>query len=378
LPAPFLSRGLGYPDHISFFRPRRDSIKISHNQKRRKTQTWRRKSARSLLSSAGNPASVDELLLLPGFFLREGRNKGSGKGPKLFQALPVPATIEDRRGGRGTLPKHVQTPVTSVIKDALRSCTRVHDMLWLGCATLNTPGCGHAIAWKAHPQLGRQISRALRAVVNTLLPFLIQLADNDVESVLVSNELEQAGRTGGLPTVFRCCRDLHATNPNLLYLLLRHVPGAFALDMLVLFHRILSCYSRAVDLGFGSKLRNEARISKFRIVRLVSCGISEVNLSDWIPLLMLCQRLVLADSKLDRSTLTKLRGYLQQGSAGWFGFIEGWLRLFLSRKKQRPRVKRVKQQNQGAEGQKIPRSGRTTQYGISRSGGWSGVKKSKE
>ena len=31
-PAPFLSRGLGYPDHISFFRPRRDSIKTRLNQ----------------------------------------------------------------------------------------------------------------------------------------------------------------------------------------------------------------------------------------------------------------------------------------------------------------------------------------------------------
>ena len=31
-PAPFISRGLGYPDHISFFWPRRDSIKTRHNQ----------------------------------------------------------------------------------------------------------------------------------------------------------------------------------------------------------------------------------------------------------------------------------------------------------------------------------------------------------
>jgi hypothetical protein len=106
-------------------------------------------------------------------------------------------------------------------------------------------------------ELERQIWRALRAVVNTVLPFLVQLADNDVESVLVSNELEHAGKTGGVATVFRCCRDLHATNPHLLYLLLWRVPSAFALDMRVLFHRILPCYSHVKWIGKARQQQEE-------------------------------------------------------------------------------------------------------------------------
>ncbi|MGB1607597.1 MAG: hypothetical protein ACPIOQ_83490, partial [Promethearchaeia archaeon] len=74
--------------------------------------------------------------------------------------------------------------------------------------------------------------------------------------------------------------------------------------------------------------KDDAVVGEFRIVRLVSCGITALNLSDWVPLFLLCQRLVLADSKMNRSTLKTLRQRLQQASAGWFSLAHGWLPFF--------------------------------------------------
>jgi len=158
----------------------------------------------------------------------------------------------------------------------------------------------------------KAVSRLLRRVLSTLIP-CVAFVDHDVLSVLADWMLEHVGKMGGEHGVARACEAVYKHQVHVLFHLLRRPRSAFALEAKVVMQRLLALHQEPTA---GSA--TEKQVKKHRILWLERCGISSANLSEWLPLFLLCRKLVLADNSLERASLRKAWQWLQSSKGGCF------------------------------------------------------------
>jgi hypothetical protein len=154
--------------------------------------------------------------------------------------------------------------------------------------------------------------RTMRKLLGQVFPCWA-FAENNVDAVLASHTVEHAGKTGGVHSVFRCLLSLYQHRTVMLFVMLRHLPDEFALDMRVIVQQMMS-------------QNTNAHVQQHTIVRLDSCGMSAANLGEWFNLLVLCRRLVLVDCNLDAASLRKLSRWLNNNSTSCFGALDVFAR----------------------------------------------------